>query len=207
MFRGLRRTTHLASRVRWFSLPAHEVVPMPALSPTMESGTIGSWLVQEGEGFTAGQAICEVETDKATVTFDAQDDGFLAKILVGDGEVIVGSPLMVTVEEEEDVAAFADFEAPAATVAPAAPAVPEPVAASAPAPVAVPASIPNPPAAPAAAPAAPAAAPVPAPAPIAPVSTSTYGKRFAKSALSGVIGRAQAAYNDKYGRTGQRPME
>ena len=53
---------------------------MPALSPTMESGTIGSWLVQEGEGFTAGQAICEVETDKATVTFDAQDDGFLAKM-------------------------------------------------------------------------------------------------------------------------------
>jgi pyruvate/2-oxoglutarate dehydrogenase complex dihydrolipoamide acyltransferase (E2) component len=96
---------------RCFSLPAHEVVPMPALSPTMEAGTIASWLVKEGESYTAGDAICEVETDKATVTFDAQDDGVLAKILVGTGEVKVGDPLMVIVEEAEYVDAFADFVA------------------------------------------------------------------------------------------------
>jgi len=95
--------------VRSLSLPTHEVVPMPALSPTMEAGTIASWLVKEGEAFSAGQAICEVETDKATVTFDAQDEGYLAKILVGGGEIKVGEPLMVTVEEEGDVGAFSDF--------------------------------------------------------------------------------------------------
>lgn len=103
------RCSRIWIQTRQFSLPAHEVIPMPALSPTMESGTIGTWLVQEGEGFSAGQAICEVETDKATVTFDAQDDGFLAKILVGTDEIIVGAPLMVTVEEEQDVSAFKDF--------------------------------------------------------------------------------------------------
>lgn len=46
------------------SLPAHDLVPMPALSPTMEQGSIAKWLVNEGEAFIAGQAICEVETDK-----------------------------------------------------------------------------------------------------------------------------------------------
>mgnify|MGYP001494551631 CR=1 FL=1 len=69
MFRGLRRTTNLASRVRWFSLPAHEVVPMPALSPTMESGTIGSWLVEEGAPVEKGQPLLEIITDKVSLQF------------------------------------------------------------------------------------------------------------------------------------------
>ena len=129
---GCRTLGRSGVSVRSMSLPAHEVVPMPALSPTMEAGTIGEWLVKEGGAFGAGEAICEVETDKATVTFDAQDDGFLAKILVvGGEEVVVGSPIFVTVEEEEDVAAFANFTVDvAAAPAAAAPAAPAPAAAA-----------------------------------------------------------------------------
>ena len=189
--------------LRSFSaLPVHEVVPMPALSPTMEAGTIGEWLVKEGGAFSAGDAICEVETDKATVTFDAQDDGFLAKILVGGEEVVVGSPIFVTVEEEEDVAAFASYTAVATPAPTAATAAPEPVAVAAPAPT--PVATPAPVAA---------AAPAPAPAPAAPPtvapppSDNVYGKGFAKTALSGFLGQEQAAYNAKYGRSGQRPLD
>ena len=91
------------------SYPPHELVGMPALSPTMEAGTVGQWLVKEGESFSTGDAICEIETDKAAVTFDATDDGYLAKILAGDGEIKVGDPLMILVEEEEDAGAFKDY--------------------------------------------------------------------------------------------------
>ena len=66
------------------SLPDHEIVPMPALSPTMETGSIATWNLKEGDSFEPGTAICEVETDKATVTYEAQDDGVIAKILVLD---------------------------------------------------------------------------------------------------------------------------
>jgi hypothetical protein len=58
--------------------PPHTVVPMPALSPTMEAGTIASWKVQEGASFAAGDIICEIETDKATVDNEAQDEGVCA---------------------------------------------------------------------------------------------------------------------------------
>ena len=57
---------------------------MPALSPTMETGSIAKWTLKEGDRFEAGTAICEVETDKATVTYDATEDGYIAKILVGE---------------------------------------------------------------------------------------------------------------------------
>ena len=85
---------------------------MPALSPTMETGTISEWKVKEGEAFAAGDSLAEIETDKASIDFEAQDDGVVAKILVdaGTADITVGKPIMVTIEEEEDVAAFADFE-------------------------------------------------------------------------------------------------
>ena len=60
----------------------------------MESGSIATWLLKEGDSFTTGTAICEVETDKATVTYEATDDGFIAKILVGTGEVTVSHMLL-----------------------------------------------------------------------------------------------------------------
>jgi pyruvate dehydrogenase E2 component (dihydrolipoamide acetyltransferase) len=59
--------------------PDHEVMPMPALSPTMEAGTIAAWKLAEGDSFKDGDVIAEVETDKATVDMVATDDGVLAK--------------------------------------------------------------------------------------------------------------------------------
>lgn len=55
----------------------------------METGSIAKWSLSEGERFDTGTAICEVETDKATVTYEATEEGYLAKILVGSGEVKV----------------------------------------------------------------------------------------------------------------------
>jgi len=104
--------------------PDHTVHPMPALSPTMETGTIAAWNVKEGDAFAAGDSFCSVETDKATVDFEAQDDGFVAKLLAeaGADEITVGTAVLVTVEDADDVAAFADYEAPAAAAPAAVPA-------------------------------------------------------------------------------------
>jgi pyruvate dehydrogenase E2 component (dihydrolipoamide acetyltransferase) len=78
----------------------------------MESGTISEWQVAEGESFSAGSVLCSIETDKATMDFESQDDGILAKILKQGPDAVdlpIGSPIAVVVENEEDVAAFADF--------------------------------------------------------------------------------------------------
>lgn len=93
------------------SYPEHTLFPMPALSPTMEVGSISKWNVSEGSPFSAGDSLCEVQTDKATVDFEAQDDGVLAKILKSDGseDIQVGVPICVVVEDESDAAAFKDF--------------------------------------------------------------------------------------------------
>ena len=98
-------------RALFSSFPEHEVIAMPALSPTMEAGTIARWVLKEGEAITAGDVICEIETDKATVDFEAVDDGYLAKILVeaGSGEIKVGAPIGVSVEDEVDAGAFKSF--------------------------------------------------------------------------------------------------
>jgi pyruvate dehydrogenase E2 component (dihydrolipoamide acetyltransferase) len=111
----------------------------------MEAGTIASWNKEEGDTFGPGEVICSVETDKATVDFEAQDEGILAKILVpaGPNEITVGSPIMITVEDAGDVAAFKDYvmdgsssaPPPAAAPAVSASAVEPPAAAAAPAPV------------------------------------------------------------------------
>ena len=108
---------------RWLSTyPPHEIIPMAALSPTMEVGGVARWAKHEGESIGAGEIIVEIETDKATIDFEAQDDSYLAKILVpaGTSDIQVGTPLAITVEEESDVAAFAnatadEFGAPTAT--------------------------------------------------------------------------------------------
>ena len=84
---------------------------MPALSPTMEEGTLAKWLKQEGDEITAGDIIAEIETDKATMEFEAVDEGTLAKILVEEGteEVKVGTVIAMLAEEGEDAG---DVEAP-----------------------------------------------------------------------------------------------
>ncbi|MFN3953141.1 MAG: pyruvate dehydrogenase complex E1 component subunit beta [Pararhodobacter sp.] len=76
---------------------------MPALSPTMEEGTLAKWLVKEGDSVTSGQIIAEIETDKATMEFEAVDEGTIGKILVAEGAegVKVNTPIAVLLEEGE----------------------------------------------------------------------------------------------------------
>ncbi len=64
------------------SLPPHQVINLPALSPTMEQGTIASWAKKEGDHIMEGDLIAEIETDKATMGLEAGDEGYLAKILI-----------------------------------------------------------------------------------------------------------------------------
>ena len=91
---------------------------MPALSPTMEEGTLAKWLVKEGDTVKSGDIMAEIETDKATMEFEAVDEGIVGKILVVEGTagVKVNTPIAVLVEEGEDVSAAA-APAPAATTA------------------------------------------------------------------------------------------
>ena len=88
---------------------------MPALSPTMEEGTLAKWLVKEGDTVSSGDILAEIETDKATMEFEAVDEGILGKILVEEGTegVKVNTPIAVMVEEGESVE-DAEAEAPAA---------------------------------------------------------------------------------------------
>ena len=86
---------------------------MPALSPTMVTGNIAQWTLNEGDKIEPGVVICEVETDKATVDYEAQDDGYLAKILIpaGTTDVDVGTPIGIVVEDAAHVDAFSDYVA------------------------------------------------------------------------------------------------
>jgi pyruvate/2-oxoglutarate dehydrogenase complex dihydrolipoamide acyltransferase (E2) component len=71
-------------------------VKMPALSPTMEKGTIVGWRLKEGDKITAGAVLCEIETDKAKLEFEFPEDAYLAKILKPSGSVAVGEVCIVT---------------------------------------------------------------------------------------------------------------
>ena len=102
---------------------------MPALSPTMEEGTLAKWLVKEGDDVKSGDILAEIETDKATMEFEAVDEGKIAKILVPEGTdgVKVGAPIAIMAGDGESVDTSA---APKADTAPPAPpkAAPEPKA-------------------------------------------------------------------------------
>ncbi|SCU84726.1 LAMI_0C08636g1_1 [Lachancea mirantina] len=95
------------------SYPPHTVIGMPALSPTMTKGNLAVWSKKVGDKLEPGQVIAEIETDKAQMEFEFQEDGYLAKILVEEGtkDIPVGKPIAVYVEDEGDVAAFKDFTA------------------------------------------------------------------------------------------------
>ena len=77
---------------------------MPALSPTMEEGKLAKWLVKEGDKVSAGDIIAEIETDKATMEFEAVDEGILAKIIVAEGTegVLVNSPIAMMADEANE---------------------------------------------------------------------------------------------------------
>jgi len=92
---------------------------MPALSPTMEKGNLAKWLKKEGDAVKTGDVIAEIETDKATMEYEAVDDGTLAKIVVPEGthDVPVNQLIAVLAEEGEDVKAAAESAAKAAAAA------------------------------------------------------------------------------------------
>ncbi|ADE85448.1 pyruvate dehydrogenase complex, E2 component, dihydrolipoyllysine-residue acetyltransferase [Rhodobacter capsulatus SB 1003] len=96
---------------------------MPALSPTMEEGTLAKWLVKEGDAVKSGQIIAEIETDKATMEFEAVDEGVIGKLLVAEGTsgVKVNAAIAVLIEEggSAEVAPVAKAAAPAPVAAPA----------------------------------------------------------------------------------------
>ncbi len=104
---------------------------MPALSPTMTEGAIARWLVKEGDAVSSGDLLAEIETDKATMELEAPEDGVLGRILVpeGTGEIAVGTPIGVLLEDGEDINEVELSAAPAAEPAarPAEPA-PSPIA-------------------------------------------------------------------------------
>jgi hypothetical protein len=91
-----------------------QVLGMPALSPTMTQGNVAAWHVKEGDAVGAGTSLADIETDKATMTFENQDDGFVAKLVVPSGakDVPVGAPVAILVEEADQVAAFANWAPP-----------------------------------------------------------------------------------------------
>ena len=104
---------------------------MPALSPTMEEGTLANWLVKVGDTISSGDIMAEIETDKATMEFEAVDEGVLAAIVVEEGteNVAVGTVIAMLAEEGEDigdVSAPSGDAAPAPTPVPAADAAPTP---------------------------------------------------------------------------------
>ena len=108
---------------------------MPALSPTMEEGTLAKWLVKAGDKVKSGQILAEIETDKATMEFEAVDEGIISQLLVAAGTagVKVNTPIAVIVEEGESLSAAPKAAAPVAAVS-------APVAVAAAVPVAAPAA-------------------------------------------------------------------
>jgi len=159
--RKTRRQYHFkpASALKWrvskrnySSLPDHELVRLPNLSPTMEVGTLVSWEKEEGDRIEEGEVLATIETDKSTMEMETPEEGYLAKILLpgGSKDIPVNQLIAIIVSEEDDIAAFKDVtseesmqEASAAAApepakeepqlaAPPAPAAPAPAAAAVP---------------------------------------------------------------------------
>lgn len=129
---GLRAISRLASsaaRARAFHASAAQEaitkMTMPAMSPTMTEGGLSEWKVKEGQPFSQGDVLLDIETDKATMDVEAPEDGVLAKILVGNGskDVPVGKAIALLAEEGDDLSNIEvpqeDSPAPAPTPAPA----------------------------------------------------------------------------------------
>ena len=95
---------------------------MPALSPTMEEGTLAKWLVKEGDTVSSGDLLAEIETDKATMEFEAVDEGTIGKILIAEGTegVAVNTAIAVLLEDGESADDIGSAPAAAAAPAPAA---------------------------------------------------------------------------------------
>ena len=105
---------------------------MPALSPTMEEGTLSKWLVKEGDTVNSGDLLAEIETDKATMEVEAVEEGTVAKLLVAGGTegVKVNAPIAILLEEDEDASALEGYVAGGVASAPKAESAPAPQAAA-----------------------------------------------------------------------------
>ncbi|OBA26199.1 pyruvate dehydrogenase [Hanseniaspora valbyensis NRRL Y-1626] len=104
-------SARLAILRTYASFPPHTVIGMPALSPTMTQGGLAIWSMKAGDRLEPGCVLAEVETDKAQMEFEFQEDGFLAKTLVPEGskDIPINAPIAVYVEDEADVPAFENF--------------------------------------------------------------------------------------------------
>merc|ERR1711936_138731 len=93
-------------------LPSHELVKLPALSPTMEQGTIVTWEKKVGDQLSEGDLLCEIETDKATMGFETPEEGYLAKILIqaGSKDIPIGKPLCVIVSDKDSISRFENYD-------------------------------------------------------------------------------------------------
>lgn len=93
---------------------------MPSLSPTMEKGNLAKWCKQVGDSVGPGDILAEVETDKATVDFEMQEEGYVARLLVEEGaqNICLGDQVAILVDNKEDIAAFKDYVAENASAAP-----------------------------------------------------------------------------------------
>merc|ERR1719420_1507384 len=108
----LLATTSAQTQVRCFSShPPHVKVTLPALSPTMEMGSIVTWEKKEGDKVSEGDLLCEIETDKATMGFETPEEGYLAKVFIeaGSKDIPIGKLLCIIVENQEDVEKFKGF--------------------------------------------------------------------------------------------------
>ncbi|KAK0053933.1 dihydrolipoyllysine-residue acetyltransferase component of pyruvate dehydrogenase cmplx mito [Biomphalaria pfeifferi] len=94
------------------NLPPHIKIVLPALSPTMESGTIVSWQKKEGDKVSEGDLLADIETDKATMGFESSEEGYLARIFIPEGtkDVPLGKLMCIIVSSEKDLAAFKDYK-------------------------------------------------------------------------------------------------
>jgi len=163
------------------SFPQHTKIRLPALSPTMEQGTIAKWVKKEGDQIMEGDLIAEIETDKATMGLEASDEGYMAKILVPEKtkDIPLKTLLCIVVKDKNDVAAFASYKPSDDDNSPtsATPAAAAPKAEAAPAPAAARPSSPPPPPPPQPAPSAPVAQ-------AAPQATRPSGARVFASPLA-----------------------
>jgi len=110
---SLQVDKQLRGALRFYSsYPPHTVINMPALSPTMTQGNIGTWQKQVGDEIQAGDVLVEIETDKAQMDFECQEEGFLAKILVDTGskEIPVNEPIAILVEDKDNISKFENFK-------------------------------------------------------------------------------------------------
>jgi len=127
-----RKSACLMSRRGFADLPEVSTIVMPALSPTMTHGTISEWTKKPGDVCEAGDVLCEIETDKAVVAFDVQDECVLAKILeeAKGREIQVGMPVALSVEDKAAYEAFVEADKAGEIATPSAEALPSPTASS-----------------------------------------------------------------------------